>query len=164
VHRTFQARDSAPQAINGGIGTISRRLDCRGTQLESITCVNIESAILPAIDMHAIVQLAESDETGQQFVAEIIKVFLADLSERLKTLGLQMSRGDRVGIAATAHAIKGSCGHFGAVRLMELSLEVEALAKRQQSDGLQTAIDSMVAEAERVRTALETFRADHAPS
>ena len=49
---------------------------------------------LPTIDMRSISQLAEGDEAGDQFVAEIIDVFLADLSERVRTIGLQMSQND----------------------------------------------------------------------
>ncbi len=110
--------------------------------------------------MRAITQLAESDELGEQFVAEVIDVFLADLSERVRAIGLQMSHDDRAGIAATAHAVKGSCGHFGAVRLMELLHEIEGRVRHEQTDGLQTAIDSMVAETERVRAALEAYRSN----
>ena len=123
---------------------------------------NIEPASVPAIDMSAITQLAENDELGEQFVADIIDVFLADLSERVRTIGLQMSRDDRAGIAATAHAVKGSCGHFGALRLMELSREIEDRVRHEQTDGLQAAIDSMVAETERVRAALEAYRSNRA--
>jgi HPt (histidine-containing phosphotransfer) domain-containing protein len=76
---------------------------------------------------------------------------------------LQMKQGDRAGIAATAHAIKGSCGHFGAVRLMELSRELEDRARREPAGDLEVAILAMVAETERVRTALEAFRSANAP-
>ncbi len=123
--------------------------------------MSIETASVPAIDMRAITQLAESDELGEQFVAEIIGVFLTDLTERVHAIGLQMSHDDRAGIAATAHAVKGSCGHFGAVRLMELSHQIEGRLRHEQTDGLQTAIDSMVAEAQRVRAALEAYRSNH---
>lgn len=123
--------------------------------------MSIEAASVPAIDMRAITQLAESDELGGQFVAEIIDVFLADLSERVRAIGWQMSHDDRAGIAATAHAVKGSCGHFGAVLLMELSREIEGRVRHEQPDGLQTAIDSMVAETQRVRAALEAYRSNH---
>ena len=122
--------------------------------------MSIETASVPAIDMRAITQLAEGDELGAQFVAEIIDVFLADLSEHVRAIGLQMSLGDRAGIAATAHAVKGSCGHFGAMRLMELSREIEGRVRREQTDGLQTAIDSMIEETERVRAALEAYRSN----
>ena len=123
--------------------------------------MSIETTSVPAIDMRAITQLAESDELGGQFVAEIIGVFLADLTERVHAIGLQMSHDDRAGIAATAHAVKGSCGHFGALRLMELSHEIEGRARREQTDGLQTVIDSMVVEAQRVRAALEAYRSNY---
>jgi histidine phosphotransfer protein HptB len=126
--------------------------------------MSIDSASVPAIDMRAITQLAEGDKQGGQFIAEIIDVFLGDLSDRVRAIGLQMGSNDCRGIAATAHAIKGSCGHFGAARLMELSQEIEDRARREQIDGLQTALDSMVAEAERVRAALEAFRAGNAQS
>jgi HPt (histidine-containing phosphotransfer) domain-containing protein len=134
-----------------------------GTQLESIARVSIETASVAAIDMRSIAQLAENDELGEQFVTEIIDVFLGDLSKRVDAIGLLMSEGDGAGIAASAHAIKGSCGHFGAARLMELSREVENLGRRGQTDGLQDAIDAMVAETQRVRTALEAYRSSHAP-
>ncbi|MGA9724598.1 MAG: Hpt domain-containing protein [Candidatus Binatus sp.] len=111
--------------------------------------------------MRSISELAEGDEQREQFITEIIGVFLSDLSERVRKIGLQMTQGDHAGIAATAHAIKGSCGHFGAASLMELSREVEARARREPTDGLQTAIDSMIAETERVRAALEAYLSNH---
>ena len=113
---------------------------------------------IPAIDMSAIMQLADNDDTGGQFIADIIKVFLDDLSERILTIGLQMKQGDRSGVAATAHAIKGSCGHFGAARLMDLSRALEDQARREPAGDLEVLIFTMVAETERVRTALEAFR------
>ena len=117
---------------------------------------------IPTIDMRSISQLAEGDETGDQFVAEIIDVFLADLSERVRAVGLQMSKNDRAGVAATAHAIKGSCGHFGAARLMELCRDLEERARRESGGDIEIAIFTMVAETERVLAALEVYRSEHA--
>ena len=125
--------------------------------------MSTETVGMPTIDMRSISQLAESDETGDEFIAEIIKVFLADLSERVRTIGLQMRARDRAGVAATAHAIKGSCGHFGAARLVELSDDLEDRARHTRTGDIQSAVDSMIAETERVRAALEAFRRDHAP-
>ena len=126
--------------------------------MDTLIEVLIEIATVPAIDMSAITQLADNDDLGDQFIAEIIKVFLADLSERVLAVGLQMKQGDRAGIAATAHAIKGSCGHFGAVRLVELSRRLENQARREPAVDIEVAIFTMVAETERVRAALEAFR------
>ena len=131
-------------------------------QLESNNRMSTDTASVPAIDMNAIRQLAASDDMGDQFIAEIIKVFLADLDERVHKIGLQMSQNDRAGVAATAHAIKGACGHFGAANLVELARDLEARARREPTEDLQTAIDSMVAETERVRAALEAFQRDYA--
>jgi len=121
-----------------------------------------EPAIVPAIDLRAITRLAEGDELGDQFLANIIDVFLADLSERVLSIGLQMMQGDRAGVAATAHAIKGSCSHFGAVRLVELSHDLEDRARREPTGDIELAILTMVAETERVRAALEAYRSEHA--
>ena len=127
-----------------------------------MTHVSTETASIPAIDMSAITQLADNDAMGGQFIAEIIKVFLTDLDERVLTIGLQFKQGDRAGVAATAHAIKGSCGHFGAARLVELSRDLEDRARRERSGDIEIAIFTMVAETERVRAALEGFQRDHA--
>jgi HPt (histidine-containing phosphotransfer) domain-containing protein len=127
-----------------------------------IARVNEQKISCPTIDMRPITQLAEGEELGDAFVAELIFVFLNDLSERVRTISLQLSSGDYAGIKGTAHAIKGSCSHFGAKRLMELSADVEERAKRQQTDTLNSAVDSMVVEASRVRAALEAFWAENA--
>jgi HPt (histidine-containing phosphotransfer) domain-containing protein len=116
---------------------------------------------IPTIDMRSISQLAEGDEKGDQFVAEIIDVFLADLSERVRTIGLQMSKNDRAGVAATAHAIKGSCGHFGATRLMELCRDLEDRARRESGADIELAIFTMIAETERVLAALEAYKSEN---
>jgi HPt (histidine-containing phosphotransfer) domain-containing protein len=120
-----------------------------------------ESARGSPIDMRAITQLADADEAGAQFLMEIIEVFLADMAERVRAIGERMSEGDHMGVAAAAHAIKGSCSHFGASRLMELSRHLEECGKGKEeaSEGMEAAIELMIAESERVRAALEAFRA-----
>jgi len=115
-----------------------------------------------AIDMRAISQLAEGDENGEQFVGEIIGVFLADLGERVRTIGLQLKQNDRAGVVATAHAIKGSCGHFGATRLMELCRDLEDEARREPARDIEIAVHTMVAETERVLAALEVYKSERA--
>lgn len=118
---------------------------------------------VPAIDLRSISQLADGEDLGDEFVAELIFVFLNDLSERVRAIGSQLAAGDYAGIKGTAHAIKGSCSHFGAARLMKLSTDVEDRAKRKQTDSLKSAVDSMLAEAERVRVALKAFWERNAP-
>jgi histidine phosphotransfer protein HptB len=136
---------------------------CCGTQIGCSVGVSdeYESGSGAPIDMRAITQLADSDDAGTQFLTEIIEVFLADMAERVRSIRERMSEGDHMGVAAAAHAIKGSCSHFGAGRLMELSHQLEECAKRKQEpvERIAAAIESMIAESERVRAALEAFRA-----
>jgi CheY-like chemotaxis protein/HPt (histidine-containing phosphotransfer) domain-containing protein len=89
------------------------------------------SPSVPTIDMRAISEFAEAGESGEEFIANIIEVFLADMTERVRTLGLQMGHHDTAGLAATAHAIKGSCAHFGATHLMHLCVAVEEQEKSE---------------------------------
>ncbi|HYL57245.1 MAG TPA: response regulator, partial [Candidatus Acidoferrales bacterium] len=112
----------------------------------------------PATDTAALARLAEIAPPGSNFMAEIIDAFLGDLTKRLGAVEQQMSVRDTAGIAATGHSLKGSCSHFGARRLMQLCVELEDIARSGKTDGLRAAVDSVVAESERVRTELQEHR------
>src|SRR5260370_23837353 len=111
-----------------------------------------------AIDMRAISEFAASDEAGADFIANIIEVFLIDMSERVRAAGERLRRDDYAGLAATAHALKGSSSHFGAALLMQLCAAIEDRVRSKQTAGISAAVDSMIAEAERVRVALKAYR------
>ena len=72
----------------------------------------MKAASVAAIDMRSITQLAENDELGDQFVTEIIDVFLGDLSKRVDAIGLLMSQGDGAGIAAKRTRDQGQLRSF----------------------------------------------------
>lgn len=153
----------SPPIIGGSRSSFTGAYDDKARNLDALIEVTTETTTVPTIDMRAITQLADNDDLGDQFIAEIIKVFLSDLSERVLAIGLQMKQGDRAGIAAAAHAIRGSCGHFGAVRLVELSRRLEDQARRDPAVDIEVATFTMVAETERVRAALEAFRLPKTP-
>ena len=117
-----------------------------------------EAPTAPVIDMRAISEFAASDEFGEEFLTNIIAVFLADMSERVRAAGVQMRDDDNRGLAATAHALKGSSGHFGAARLIQLCAAIEDRIRSKQTAEIHAAVHSMIAEAERVRLALTAFR------
>jgi HPt (histidine-containing phosphotransfer) domain-containing protein len=85
-------------------------------------------------------------------------VFLADMDERVRVAGAQVGAHDNAGLAATAHAIKGSCGHFGAVHLLQLCVAIEEKFRKGKTDGINAAVTSMIAETERVSAALKAYR------
>ncbi len=110
-----------------------------------------------AIDMPTMSKLEEIGDTGN-FVSELIEVFLADLASRIATINLQLEQDDKRGMSASAHAIKGSCGHFGAKRLMELCAAIEAQVRRGQAESMELGVKATVAEAVRVREALLAYQ------
>jgi CheY-like chemotaxis protein len=112
----------------------------------------------PAIDKAALARLAEIAPPGSNFMIEIIEAFLGDMTERVAAIEGQVGMRDMAGIAATGHTLKGSCSHFGARRLMQLCVELEGVARSGNSEGLQAAVDWMVAETERVRSELQEYR------
>ena len=111
----------------------------------------------PAIDPVALRHLEAAADDGPEFVRQLIAVFLADLDDRVAAMRSGVGAGDANSIANAAHALKGSCGHFGAKRLLALCRELEADARAGSTDGSAAAIiDSIEGECARVRGALET--------
>lgn len=141
--------------------SLAKRLSQNGTRDSNSIDSLGEMPSVSAIDMRAISKFAQTDQSGEEFIAVIIEVFLADMSERVRAAGLQMGHHDSSGLAATAHALRGSCGHFGAARLMQLCGAIEDQVRSKQTDGIRAALDSMIAETERVREALKAFRYNH---
>jgi HPt (histidine-containing phosphotransfer) domain-containing protein len=112
----------------------------------------------PAIDMSAIAKMGEEGEPGNDFITQITTIFLKDMDERVATIGSQLEAKDLDGIMATAHALRGSCSHFGAIRLMGLCGQIESRARRSPVEEIEPLIRSMLVETERVRFAIEVYR------
>lgn len=155
----YLSKPLLPEAL---AATLARWLVLNGNGNSDRVAASGETPSVPAIDMRAISEFAESDQSGEEFIANIIEVFLADMSERVRAAGLQMGHHDSAGLAATAHALKGSCGHFGAVQLMQLCGAIEDQVRNEQTDGIHVAVNSMIAETERVHEALKAFRYNQA--
>lgn len=112
----------------------------------------------PAINMSGLARMGEEGEPGNAFITQITAVFLKDMDERVATIGAQLEAKDTAGIRATAHALRGSCSHFGATRLMDLCAEIESRARRSPAEELEPLIRSMLVETERVRFAIEVYQ------
>lgn len=112
------------------------------------------------IDQGALEQLEEvqKDGAGEGFVANLINLFLADMEQRAQAMGeaLRNSNWDVAG--RMAHAIKGSCGHFGAKRLAELCARMEGLARGQERAQAPGLFAQLQAECQRVKSALKAHR------
>jgi signal transduction histidine kinase/HPt (histidine-containing phosphotransfer) domain-containing protein/BarA-like signal transduction histidine kinase len=111
------------------------------------------------IDPAALGELARSAGEGEDFVRELIRVYVCDLDRRLAAINSGLKAGDGEQIAQAAHALKGSSGHFGANALIALCREIESRARQSRLEELAPTIDAMVNESARVRAALTAHAA-----
>ena len=81
-------------------------------------------------------------------------MFLQDLDARLAAMKSGLRAGDASCMSQAAHALKGSCGHFGAKPLMSLCGEVESLARRGRVGEAAPIVAAVEKECCRVRDAL----------
>jgi CheY-like chemotaxis protein len=124
-----------------------------------------EAAIKPAaaeigdaLDPGALETLRSMDATDPGFMAKIIELFLADLTERLIALKAAADARDGPALKSFAHALKGSCGHFGATRFAALCRAMEQVGLQRPVGDPNDVLRALEAEAGRVRSALETAR------
>ncbi len=104
-------------------------------------------------------RLVAGEDDGGAYFSEVIAVFLADLEQRMTAARQAAGSADGIALAANMHALRGSCGNFGARPMMALCLEIERRARASALDGIGQIIDALEGETARVREALEQQRA-----
>ena len=75
---------------------------------------------------------------GAEFVSELITQFEIDAEERIAGLVAAAETLDRETIRSTAHALKGSSASVGAVKLKELSADLESGATTKTQEELKS--------------------------
>jgi HPt (histidine-containing phosphotransfer) domain-containing protein len=86
------------------------------------------------IDLKAIAELrALNPDDGDEFLREIVGIFLADTPERITELEESLATGDVAKFTRAAHSIKGSSSNLGAAALRAVA---EALEHRTRTQGL----------------------------
>ncbi len=89
---------------------------------------------LPVIDPEAIRNLRALNPGDQdEFLREIVGIFLEDMPRRLTELDSSLAAGDAAKFSRAAHSIKGSSGNLGALALREVAGKLE---QRSQNEGL----------------------------
>jgi HPt (histidine-containing phosphotransfer) domain-containing protein len=84
----------------------------------------------PILNPHAIQALRDlSPEGGEDFLRELITIFLDDTPRQLAELEAALARQDAAGVMRAAHTIKGSSGNFGAAEFARLALAIELQGK-----------------------------------
>jgi CheY-like chemotaxis protein len=160
-----------PDAAGGAIGPLGPPLAVdSASALTSAADAHVAAASQPAleaeakvadedigaaVDTVALETLRAIDAGDEGFMKKIIELFLADLTERLEAMKAAAQARDGGALKRIAHALKGSCGHFGAARLATLCRKIEQLSAQQPPADAGETLLELAAEAQRVRAALE---------
>ena len=80
-----------------------------------------------AVDEAVISKLV--DLGGEEFMAELIGVYLEDTPPRLAAMTEAMVTGDLEAARGAAHAMKSSCANVGATKLVEICRLLELASK-----------------------------------
>src|SRR4051812_49063998 len=93
---------------------------------------------LPVIDSHAIDNLRALDpENGEEFLREIVGIFLDDTPRRFAELEESLAAGDANRFSRAAHSIKGSASNLGASLLRAAAERLELRARQSGLVGIE---------------------------
>jgi HPt (histidine-containing phosphotransfer) domain-containing protein len=110
----------------------------------------------PPIDATALDALRELQEDGEpDFLAELVELFVSAAGPHLVALRHGVEQGEAVLVERSAHALKGSCGHFGARPMGDLCERLQVAGRAGTQHDAPALVDRLEHEFERVRTALE---------
>ncbi|MCL1908904.1 MAG: Hpt domain-containing protein [Holophagaceae bacterium] len=86
---------------------------------------------IPVLDAETLEQLIEIDGGELGLTTEMFGLFLADQPKRLSLLKGAIESNDITSIMEISHAIKGSAGTMGALRLRSVAAVLEGFGKGQ---------------------------------
>ena len=108
----------------------------------------------PVLDLEVIGRLQRlGSQSGEDLVARLAVLFLADECSATGALRLLYVDGDRDALARAAHALSGASANLGAADLACLC-DVVAAGSVRTEEGLSQAVEDLEAELDRVRTAV----------
>ena len=106
-----------------------------------------------------IVRLREATLEDDEFLVELVEMFLTDASDQLDLLATAIDSPDQVDVGRKAHRLRGACSNIGAEELARLCAELES----QSESGARVAVSTTSGvrdEFERVSVALQGCVAD----
>lgn len=93
---------------------------------------------------------------------ELVGLFLKDADERMAKLRTEATV-DAAAVRELAHGLKGSSANFGAVRVRELSRQIESLARENSLETVPALADQLAVEVGRAQAALRPDDAEAEP-
>lgn len=109
-----------------------------------------------ALDFSRLREVYEDDTAG---MLELYDLMLKNGASHLDKLDAALRERDLEGVRKAAHSIKGSSGNVGAGALSRIAAETEDAARDAQWERLTGAAAGLRPAFERVREAVEAFRA-----
>lgn len=84
------------------------------------------------MDFERLAQFKEFDDDNLSMTREVIGLFVADASQRLKAIDQSIRADDPVALAWATHALIGATSNVGAVAMQTVCIELELEAKKDR--------------------------------
>ncbi|HED66668.1 MAG TPA: response regulator, partial [Planctomycetes bacterium] len=108
------------------------------------------------LDMETIQSLRDlSGDDEPSLFEELVQIFLEDTPIRMADLEKAFEGADPDSLSGAAHALKSSAANLGALRLAEMFKKLEAAGREKQLESVESLIQNVRSEYQRVQEALE---------
>ena len=109
-----------------------------------------------ALDRSVLASLRELQDDGDpDIVAEVGGLFLGHSPQKIAAILKAVENGDAKGLQTAAHSLKSSSAYVGAMRLSELSRELEMMGRSQVMDGAEEKAERLNREYKQVMMELD---------
>lgn len=109
-----------------------------------------------ALDRSVLASLRELQDDGDpDIIAEVGGLFLEHSPQKIAAILKAVENGDAKGLQTAAHSLKSSSAYVGAMRLSELSRELEIMGRSQVMDGAEEKAERLNREYKQVMMELD---------
>ena len=109
-----------------------------------------------ALDRSVLASLRELQDDGDpDIIAEVGGLFLEHSPQKIAAILQAVENGDAKGLQTAAHSLKSSSAYVGAMRLSELSRELEMMGRSQVMDGAEEKAERLTREYKQVMMELD---------
>ena len=109
-----------------------------------------------ALDRSVLASLRELQDDGDpDIIAEVGGLFLEHSPQKIAAILKAVENGDAKGLQTAAHSLKSSSAYVGAMRLSELSRELETMGRSQVMDGAEEKAERLNREYKQVMMELD---------
>ena len=120
-----------------------------------------ETRFEPVVESSVIEELMMLEKaSGKKFLSSSLQKFFNKSPKYIQAMEQAIEKEDFDSLGFNAHTFKGTAGFMGAMKLSSLCTQMEQLAKKRESDGLENILGEIKEEYERVRDYLSRFMDD----